>query len=186
MKTLNNTLSALLMASSCLVGAAIVVNTLPAAHATPSAPVISASKISSTEAQDLAFMREEEQLAHDVYVALYQKWKMPIFNNISKSEATHTAQVKALLDAYGIADPLAGKTAGQFANPELQKLYIDLVAQGSQSLDAALKVGVAIEELDIKDLDARIAHTSNPDILRVYQNLKRGSENHLKAFTKQG
>jgi hypothetical protein len=45
-------------------------------------------------------------------------------------------------------------------------------------------VGKEIEEMDIQDLVEKIAQTDNPDIKSVYENLKHGSENHLRAFTK--
>lgn len=183
MNTSRSNLSVFLFAGTCLAGAALTVVSLPAAQAAPAAPVAAMAKISSAEAQDLAFMREEEKLAQDVYAALYRKWQTRVFDNIRQSEATHTAQVKSLLDAFGLSDPLAGLPEGKFANPELQKLFDELVEQGSQSQAAALKVGVAIEELDIRDLDTRLARTSNPDIRRIYLNLKRGSENHLRAFS---
>ena len=98
----------------------------------------------------------------------------------------HTASIKTLLDRYGVADPAAGKKAGEFADPKLAALYQDLIAEGSASLAAALKVGQKIEELDIKDLDERLARTNNADIKAVYTNLRRGSENHLRAFTGNG
>lgn len=44
--------------------------------------------------------------------------------------------------------------------------------------------GKEIEELDIKDLNERIEQTDNPDIKMIYENLKQGSENHLRAFTR--
>jgi hypothetical protein len=37
--------------------------------------------------------------------------------------------------------------------------------------------------MDIKDLIERIEQTNNPDIKTVYEDLKQGSENHLRAFT---
>lgn len=141
------------------------------------------SVLSSSEVEDLIFMREEEKLAHDVYVNLYAKWGLSIFQNIANSEAAHTAAIKNLLDIYGIDDPAAGNGVGEYTNPELQNLYNQLVAQGSQSLADALKVGISIEELDIQDLQARIARTTNADIQLVYNNLLKGSENHLRAFT---
>ena len=49
------------------------------------------------------FMREEEKLAHDVYVTLYAQWGLPIFQNISQSEQTHTDAVKTLIDRYGLS-----------------------------------------------------------------------------------
>ena len=57
------------------------------------------------ETADLLYMREEEKLAHDVYVFLYDLWGLPVFNNIAASESTHTASVLALLARYGISRP---------------------------------------------------------------------------------
>ena len=48
----------------------------------------------------------------------------------------------------------------------------------------ALLVGAAIEEIDILDLQKHIAETNNPEIQNVYNNLLRGSQNHLGAFTR--
>jgi rubrerythrin len=59
-----------------------------------------------------------------------------------------------------------------------------LVAQGSKSEVDALKVGATIEDLDIKDLTEEINRTNNPDIKRVYENLRNGSYNHMRAFVK--
>ena len=141
------------------------------------------SVLSENEAAGLIYMREEEKLARDVYVTLYQQWGSPLFNNIANSEATHTSAIKVLLDRYGIADPAAGNGVGEFTDPTLQKLYDQLVAQGSQSLVDALKVGAAIEEIDILDLQTRLAQTADADIELVYGNLLKGSRNHLRAFT---
>ncbi|MFL7891752.1 MAG: DUF2202 domain-containing protein [Anaerolineales bacterium] len=138
--------------------------------------------LSESEQQALIFMREEEKLAHDIYVAMYESWGLPIFQNISSSEQSHTEAVKTLLDRYDIPDP-ASSEPGVFSNPDLQDLYDELLAQGSQSLAEALRVGAAIEEIDILDLQERLAATSNSDIQQVFNNLLQGSINHLKAFT---
>ena len=138
--------------------------------------------LSAAEADALSYMREEEKLAHDVYVTLYEKWGLATFQNIANSEQVHTDAVKTLLDRYGLQDP-ASSQVGVFANPELQALYNTLLAQGSQSLAEALKVGAAIEEIDILDLEERLAQTDNADIQQVFNNLLRGSRNHLRAFT---
>jgi len=143
------------------------------------------SALTTTEADALAFMREEEKLARDVYNALYAKWNLPVFQNIAQSEQTHMDSIKGLLDRYGIADPAAGKAAGVFVNPELQKLYDQLIQQGSQSLVEALRVGAVIEEVDIVDLQTRMAQTNKADIKLVYDNLMRGSRNHLRSFAAQ-
>ncbi len=140
--------------------------------------------LSADEAAGLIFMREEEKLAYDVYSALSARWNLRVFQNIGRSEQTHTAAVKNLLDRYGVKDP-ASSSAGVFTNPDLQKLYTDLSARGSQSVAEALRVGAAIEEIDILDLQKRLAQTSNPEIQQVYNNLLNGSYNHLRAFTNQ-
>jgi hypothetical protein len=43
-----------------------------------------------------------------------------------------------------------------------------------------LRVGVAIEEIDILDLKER--RTDTVDIQLVYDNLTKGSRNHLRSF----
>jgi hypothetical protein len=140
------------------------------------------SPLTADEIAGLKFMREEEKLAHDVYVTLYQQYGLAIFNNIASSEATHMAAVKTLLDRYGIVDPAAGNGVGVFENAELQALYNQLIAQGRQSLSAALKVGGAIEEIDILDLKERLGTTTHSDIQQVYTSLLNGSYNQLRAF----
>jgi hypothetical protein len=139
-------------------------------------------ELSEAEAAGLIFMREEEKLARDVYLKLYDHWGLPIFQKISKSEQTHTEAVKFLLDSYGLEDPVIGDEIGVFSNPDLQALYDQLVIQGSQSLSEALKVGATIEEIDLLDLEERLAQTDHADIQRVYENLHDGSRNHLRAF----
>ena len=158
-----------------------------AADVTPPAKVavqaiIAPATISPEDAADLQFMREEEKLAHDVYVTLYEKWGLRVFANIPRSEQQHTEAVAYLLDRYDITDPAAGNTLGEFTDERLQALYDQLVAQGSKSVADALKVGAAIEEIDIRDLQERLAGTDNADIERVYNSLLAGSENHLRAF----
>ena len=155
---------------------------LPAAEQSSLLTEMSLDTLSDAEVEGLLYMREEEKLARDVYQALYEKWGMRIFQNIAQSEQSHMDAVKTLIDHYGLEDPAAGKAAGIFADPMLQALYDQLVAEGNQSLADALQVGAAIEEIDILDLEERIAQTDKADIQRVYGNLVRGSQNHLRAF----
>ena len=132
------------------------------------------------EEEGLLFMAEEEKLAGDVYSSLNEVWNLRVFDNIGRAEQTHQAAVETLLERYSLAVP--AKPAGEFSNETLQSLYNDLVSRGEASLEEALRVGAAIEEIDILDLQERMAQTDREDILLVYSNLKRGSENHLRAF----
>ena len=45
--------------------------------------------LTDEEIEDLRFLREEEKLAHDVYLYAYEKHNIMIFQNISNSEQTH-------------------------------------------------------------------------------------------------
>jgi hypothetical protein len=141
--------------------------------------------ISESEIEGLKMMREEEKLARDVYLALYEKWNLPIFSNIARSEQSHTNAVQSLLKKYDIPDPVGTDVQGVFVNQNLQDLYNSLVFEGSESVLAALEVGATIEDLDISDLRTLSSQTQNPDILRVYGELEKGSRNHIRSFNRQ-
>lgn len=140
--------------------------------------------ISQEERDSLIHMREEEKLAQDVYLSLYDTWGKNIFQNITESETTHTDAVANLLKQFDIEAPVTEETQGVFQNPELQALYNTLIEQGKKSLLDALIVGATIEDLNIQDIEAYRAIVKHPDILRVYENLQRGSRNHLRSFVK--
>ena len=158
-------------------------------YATPLDAVVLQETIASTspgaltgsEQEDILFMQEEEKLARDVYQNLYDQWNLPVFANIGAAEQTHIDSVGVLVDRYGLSS-LMTETPGVFTDPTLQALYDDLVTEGSASTSAALRVGALIEEVDIEDLDNAITRTDKEDIILVYENLMRGSRNHLRSF----
>jgi hypothetical protein len=141
-------------------------------------------EITDEEEAGLLFMREEEKLAHDVYVYLFDLWNLPVFDFISRSETVHTNAVLALINYFDLEDP-ALPNAGEFTDPDLQALYNQLIEQGSESLIAGLTVGATIEEVDIIDLKEKMEVATNSSILTVYTNLNLGSEAHLRAFVAQ-
>ena len=141
--------------------------------------------LSDAEAATLVFMREEEKLTRDVYITLYDQWEHPVFNNISGSEQRHMDSMKSMIDKYGLVDPVTDDTVGIFQNEELSTLYRALIERGNVSLEEALHVGGYIEELDIGDLEEAIAESSHADVVQAYENLERGSRNHLRAFVGQ-
>ena len=89
----------------------------------------------------------------------------------------------ALIDKYGLVDPVGDNAPGVFEDPALQQLFNDLFDQGNQSLIDALVVGATIEDLDIHDLQGALGRADNVDVRTVYQNLMKGSRNHLRSFT---
>lgn len=141
-------------------------------------------ELNEHELHSLMQMREEEKLAHDVYLALYDKWHINIFNNIAKSEQTHTDMVAQMMEKYSLEDPFIDEL-GVFADSAIQELYYTLVEIGSESLAQGLFIGCTIEDLDIYDLQEFLLDTDNQDIRMVYQNLMKGSRNHARSFNGQ-
>jgi hypothetical protein len=142
-------------------------------------------ELSESEIKGLLQMREEEKLARDVYLSLQQDWAHRIFQNIASSEQRHMDAVKTLLDKYNMLDPVIDDTVGVFSDPKIQNLYFELVQKGRISLVHALQVGALIEDLDIFDLKEFILVADNVDIKTVYQNLLKGSRNHMRSFVSQ-
>jgi hypothetical protein len=139
--------------------------------------------LSEAEIATLQWMREEEKLARDVYLELSAFYPAKVFTTIAAAEQKHFDAIGAKLVLYGVADP-ALADIGVFSNPILQQRHDELLALGIVSYTEALRVGVAIEETDILDLQLAIDGTGIAALDRTYQHLLNGSENHLKAFTK--
>jgi hypothetical protein len=157
----------------------------PKVTTAPKAPVVDKgiATADATEEQ-LVYLIEEEKLAHDVYAAMFDLWGSKVFGNILNSEETHQSQVLAVMATRDIDDPRSSK-AGVFVNKELQDLYDELIAKGSKSAVDAYEVGVAIEELDIDDISKMLATAKDADVIAMMENLRKGSENHLRAFNNQ-
>lgn len=143
---------------------------------------IKPTDLTAAERDALVYMTDEEKLARDVYAKLYSVWNLPVFNNISASEQQHLDSLTAMLARYGLEDTISALPAGQFASPDMKALHDSLVRSGSASLGAALTVGATIEDLDIADLQKAIADTDNDDLKIAYQNLMKGSRNHMRSF----
>lgn len=138
-------------------------------------------ELTSEEKSSLQLMREEEKLAYDVYSHLYVIYKDRPFANISSAEEKHTNTVLWLMEKYGVEDK-GSSLQGKFNNSKLQALYDKLIELGESSREMAFAVGVIVEETDIADLDDSLKNTNNPDLIRVFKNLRAGSYRHLNAF----
>ena len=156
----------------------------------PGAECLAAGTLSGEEAAHIQYIRMEEKLARDVYLSLYNHYapdplQANIFLNISNSEQRHMDKVKALMERYGIDDPVEDDTVGVFPDTEdnFAAQYEELVLQGEESYCRALETGVLIEELDIDDIDEALLDVTAPDVGRVLTHLQNGSYNHLNAYT---
>ena len=136
------------------------------------------------EVDALLYMREEEKLARDVYLALFELYDFKVFSNIAKAEQRHMDMIECLLTRYEIQDPVGDDEPGVFQNSDLSALYTQLMDLGDNSLQDALLAGATIEDVDIYDLKEQIALIDNEDIIAVFNELSKGSRNHLRAFYK--
>lgn len=141
-------------------------------------------ELTTEQIEDIKFIYEEEKLARDVYLNLFDRYSLNIFQNIAESEQEHIDAVKSLVDKYSIDVSNTSNERGVFTNSELITLYSDLMQKGELSQTDAIEVGVLIEETDIEDLDVFIERGA-PDAVLIYENLKSGSESHLRAFETQ-
>ena len=153
-------------------------------------PDVGTSELSTAEIDGLLFMREEEELARDLYLDIFaaKDNRLNTFKNISdNAETQHAEAIRVLLEKYGIEDPSTGERH-TYTSSELQALYNQLlnIALGSDDL-AALRVGALVEESDIEDINTEKAQVSadHQDIISTYENLLCGSRNHLRAFAKR-
>jgi hypothetical protein len=140
--------------------------------------------LSENELQILLKLKEEEKFARDVYSALNLKWNNQVLSNITNAENTHMNAIIYLLQNYG-EEYMGVLEPGKFTNPEFQKLYDELVSKGSVSVQDTWMVGALIEEMDITDLSVSISNVTNENVIMVFENLQKGSRNHLRAFTRQ-
>lgn len=179
------------LTTTATTAAASVVDTAPASATVIDNTTASATTaLTAAETTTLLFVREEEKLARDVYLTLYNRWGTKVFQNIAtRSEQQHLDIMGNLIATYKLQDPVLDNTIGAFTDPVLLGLYQDLVMRGSTSLNDGLHVGGFIEEFDINDLQEAIdeanAGSKPADIIAAYTNLMCGSRNHLRAFVGQ-
>jgi hypothetical protein len=145
-----------------------------------------AATLTEEDIQKITWVREEEKLARDVYLTLYDIWGIKTFSNIAKSEQTHMDAIRdELIIPNGIEDPVKTEEVGVFTNPDIQALYDQLIETGSASVQDAVTIGLMIEDMDIFDLEEVIATVDDETVKEVMGHLQDGSENHMRAFYNQ-
>ncbi|MEA3418851.1 MAG: DUF2202 domain-containing protein [Campylobacterota bacterium] len=162
-------------------------------------PLYPMSDLTDAQKYTLAYMWNEEKLAKDIYLALYENYPVQTFYNIAtKAETKHQAMIEELIKKYDLnitnlvdykesysEAELRAFAPGEFGIQEIKDLYDALYTKGSQSQEAALKVGCMVEVTDVNDLDEDIAIAQGAaDLVAVFENLRAGSYNHYWAFDK--
>jgi hypothetical protein len=141
-------------------------------------------KVSLVERNALIFMREEEKLSRDLAMQLDNNWKLRVFENIQKAEQHHMDAIACLMTKYQIPDPVGANPPGTFTNRELQQMYKTMLKEGLQSKQSALLVAAQMEDHDILNVNTLRATVNNEDILKVMDEINKGSRNHLRAYVR--
>ncbi len=174
-------------AALALVGAGLTGSAFAAQDPSPSptsSSTSSASGLSPQSAKDLAFNREEERMARDLYQLFSDTYDgARPFSHIVKAEQQHFDAVGSLLQRYDQSDPSADRAAGSYSDPDIQRLYDEWKAQGLTSLQDAYAVGVALEKQDIADLTRLSATDAPSNVKNLYGNFLEASQRHLRAYT---
>jgi hypothetical protein len=143
-----------------------------------------ATRPTTAQKLQLQYIVEEEKLARDVYLYFAENVTSSKFANIARSEQSHMDQISALLKTYNFFNPTITRAPGVFRDKELQALYTTLITKGSTDVLAAYQVGVDIENLDIGDLKKMMNVPMPADMKLALDNLLKGSNNHLAAFSR--
>lgn len=146
--------------------------------------IVKKQNLSDEEKKAIIYLREEEKLARDVYTVLYDKWNLRVFENIKANEQRHMDAMLMLIETYDLQDPVKNDETGKFTNPEITAIYKELIDKGLSSETDALLVGATIEDMDIADLQKAIERTEDDMQKNIYGRLLQGSENHMRAFTR--
>jgi hypothetical protein len=170
------------MAAAALAAGALLTGGVAVSQASAS------TAVATVEADDgvasaLAFSREKERMARDLYAVLADTHDAARpFGMITISEDRQFDAVGTLIERYDVADPSAGKAAGTYAFPAVQDLYDGWLVEGTASLEDAYRVGVELEQRSIADLEESIAADLPADVDAVLAQLLRGSQRHLVVY----
>ena len=124
-----------------------------------------------TLAQMLTYAIQDEWAARAEYLAILKKWPdAKPFSNIIKAEESHIEWLIPLFKAQGLPVPVEPK----------------LAVVVPTDWTKALALGVEAEVLNIAMYDKFLKLTLPADVRSVFEELKRGSENHLRAFQNGG
>jgi len=140
--------------------------------------------LSDAESAAILFAREEEKMDRDAFRIFDDQYALDAFTRMTESEQTHMSAVGLLIQKYGLTDPVTNDATGVFENQDILALYEDFIAQGDDSAAAALAAGAGMQELTIMDLADGLEVTDNRDVECVFENLQKGSRNHLRRLVR--
>ncbi len=139
-----------------------------------------------TDEKMLIKMLSEKKMTCDLYAEFYQRWQLEVFSDVNESEAIHMQRIQELLAKYNITlpDEKLNSVKGKYTDKDIQKLYDDYTVKGCISDLCALNTAALMEEEDLTMLRERIKNQSEEMIIKVFAQMEKATQNHLKVFVK--
>lgn len=118
----------------------------------------------------LKYAIEDEYLAHAEYEVIINKFgdDRP-FTNIIRAEEKHIGELEEIFKTYGLEIPVVDPS-GHVVLPE--------------TIEQAFETGIKAEIENIAMYEKFLTGELPDDVREVFENLKKGSESHLQAFTR--
>jgi hypothetical protein len=143
------------------------------------------SGVEKTLSDKLWYQLELEKVAMDYYDAMYDKWEMVAFRNLSRSERRHMECMELVINEIGDNKMIDLQGVGKFKHTDLQRLYDDVIKLGMESLNKAFIASANLEEKNIKDVEELITLSDNEEVNLSLNNLLETSKCHLNVVVCQ-
>ncbi|MBR9998553.1 MAG: DUF2202 domain-containing protein [Cyclobacteriaceae bacterium] len=133
----------------------------------------------------LWYQIELEKVAMDYYDAMYKKWDVLAFRNLSRSEKKHMECVQLLMKEVGNPGLIDLQPVGKFKHMDLQDLYGKVIKLGNESVNKAFIASANLEEKNIKDVEDLLTLSEDEEYQFVLKNLLNSSKCHLNLMVCQ-
>lgn len=135
--------------------------------------------------RQLWYQCELEKVAMDYYDAMYEKYGIITFRNLSRSEKQHIECIQLLIKEMGNPDLFDLQKVGEFNNRDLQDLYGKVIALGMESLNHAMIASANLEERNIHEVEALMTISDEEDFQFSLSNLLKSAKCHLNVMVCQ-
>ena len=117
------------------------------------------------EESSLQYMREEEKLARDVYVALGDRWGLRVFENVARAEQRHMDAVVALIEEVDVED--LKRSIAETDEADIEAVYERLLAGSYNHLRAF------VAQLDREGVDYEPVVLTGTDFDEIFDGAQR-------------
>lgn len=138
--------------------------------------------LSPGEADQLAYLREFEWMAADVYQYFLALHPLPLFQNIGMNALNNSEMAHLLLMRNNLTDPARPHIPGKYMDTTLISRYNRLIGKGKLSQDDALLACLSLEEFALQKVMLFKLKATHPEMATLLEMLARSSRNHLRSL----